>query len=47
MGPPGVLVEDQTPKYTADEPHRRTSAIPHPEDRSPHGRERAGGEDVG
>ena len=43
MGPPGVLVENQTRQNTAD-PHRQIRALPHPEDRSPLGRDRAGRE---
>ncbi len=31
MGPPGDLVENQTPTNIAD-PHRQSCAIPHPED---------------
>ena len=41
MGPLGVLVENQTPKDSED-PHHQIPAIPHPEDRSPLGRRRAG-----
>ena len=43
MGPPGVLVENQTRKNTA-EPHCQIRALPQPEDRSPLGRDRAGRE---
>ena len=44
MGPPGVLVENQAPKKDTADPHRQTRAIPHTEDRSPRGRDRAGRE---
>ena len=46
MGPSGIFVENEAPKDTAN-PHHQIRAIPHPEDRSPQGWERAGCEDAG